>query len=113
MARLVGVSVGAIRSYEQGWRKVPVHVERQAFFLCACKFADRANPLPCWEVKHCDPALRGDCPAWEFDGGFMCWFINGTVCEGKVQTDWSKKMERCRKCDVFRSVVPLWPAVAR
>ena len=28
MASLLGVSVRAIRSYEQGWRPVPVHVER-------------------------------------------------------------------------------------
>jgi DNA-binding XRE family transcriptional regulator len=33
MAELLGTSLKAIHSYEQGWRTVPVHVERQIFFL--------------------------------------------------------------------------------
>jgi hypothetical protein len=33
MAQLLGTSLKAIHSYEQGWRSVPVHVERQVFFL--------------------------------------------------------------------------------
>ena len=32
MSQLLGVSVKAIYSYEQGWRSIPTHVERQAFF---------------------------------------------------------------------------------
>ncbi|MDH3720234.1 MAG: helix-turn-helix domain-containing protein, partial [Desulfobacteraceae bacterium] len=31
MASLLGVSIKAIHSYEQGWRSVPPHVERQMF----------------------------------------------------------------------------------
>ncbi|MGD9321950.1 MAG: helix-turn-helix domain-containing protein, partial [Desulfobacteraceae bacterium] len=33
MAQLLGTSVKAVYSYEQGWRNVPSHVERQLFFL--------------------------------------------------------------------------------
>lgn len=33
MAQLLGVSVKAVHSYEQGWRNIPAHVERQMFFL--------------------------------------------------------------------------------
>jgi hypothetical protein len=33
--------------------------------------------------------------------GHLCWFINGTICHGKVQESWSKKMTVCRKCEVF------------
>lgn len=33
MAQLLGVSIKAIHSYEQGWRKIPGHVERQVYFL--------------------------------------------------------------------------------
>ena len=33
MAELLGTSLKAIHSYEQGWRTVPTHVERQIFFL--------------------------------------------------------------------------------
>ena len=37
MARLLGISVKAIRSYEQGWRSIPAHAERQLLFLVAKK----------------------------------------------------------------------------
>jgi DNA-binding XRE family transcriptional regulator len=33
MAQLLGMSLKAIHSYEQGWRNIPVHVERQMLFL--------------------------------------------------------------------------------
>ena len=36
MASLLGTSVKAVRSYEQGWRSVSTHVERQVFFLLLC-----------------------------------------------------------------------------
>ncbi len=35
MARLMAVSAKAIQSYEQGWRNIPVHIERQMLFLMA------------------------------------------------------------------------------
>ena len=37
MAQLVGVSLKAIQSFEQGWRNIPVHTERQVLFLLASK----------------------------------------------------------------------------
>ena len=33
LSKLLGVSLKAVQSYEQGWRAVPAHVERQIFFL--------------------------------------------------------------------------------
>ena len=33
MAQLLGVSVKAVHSYEQGWRNISPHVERQMFFF--------------------------------------------------------------------------------
>ena len=38
MAQLLGVSIKAIHSYEQGWRSIPMHVERQLYFLLYRKF---------------------------------------------------------------------------
>jgi len=32
MAQLLGTSVKAVTSYEQGWRTVPAYVERQVFY---------------------------------------------------------------------------------
>ncbi|MFC1516563.1 helix-turn-helix domain-containing protein, partial [Thermodesulfobacteriota bacterium] len=37
MAQLLGTSLKAVHSYEQGWRSIPANVERQMFFLVANK----------------------------------------------------------------------------
>jgi DNA-binding XRE family transcriptional regulator len=35
MAQLLGTSLKAVESYEQGWRSIPVPVERQVLFFLA------------------------------------------------------------------------------
>ena len=105
LAQLLGTSLKAVSSYEQGWRSIPTHVERQLYFLLA-KQADRGKKQKnCWERKKCPPSVRNSCPAWEFDSGKYCWFINGTVCQGGAQKNWQEKIEICKKCDVFRSLL--------
>ncbi|MBW1722114.1 MAG: transcriptional regulator [Deltaproteobacteria bacterium] len=105
LAQLLGTSLKAVQSFEQGWRNVPVHIERQMFFLLAMKNSANTQPAPCWEVEKCPAATRERCPAWEFRCGNLCWFINGTICHGETRGDWSKKMEACRTCRVFGSVI--------
>jgi len=106
MAYLLGVSLKAIQSFEQGWRKIPAHVERQTFFLLAMKKSSPKKAKPCWEIQQCPMETRRNCPAWEFRAGHLCWFINGTICNGKIQESWQKKMKICRKCDVFQAMLP-------
>jgi DNA-binding XRE family transcriptional regulator len=101
MAELLGVSVKAVHSYEQGWRQVPVHVERQILFLLSRMPEIRDTLKACWSVKKCPAALKRKCPAWEFRSGTICWFINGTVCGGEARGDWREKMSMCRECEVF------------
>jgi hypothetical protein len=102
LAELLGSSIKAIQGYEQGWRAVPAHAERQVFFLLSRqRQKDRCPPLPCWEIKKCPPERRRQCPAWEFQAGELCWFINGTVCECKAQKTWKEKMNICRDCEVL------------
>ncbi len=51
MSQLLGVSVKAMYSYEQGWRSIPAHVERQVFFLLSQKKGRQEEYLPfhmCW-----------------------------------------------------------------
>ena len=86
MARLLGTSLRAVHAYEQGWRKVPVHVER-----------------------------REKCPAREFRAGDICWFVNGTLCAGKPRKTWTEKMRVCRACSGFRDAFthPKDPQAAR
>ena len=105
MAELLGTSLKAIHSYEQGWRTVPVHVERQVYFLLSRLAQKNRATSACWVIKKCSRERKQRCPAWEFSSGDLCWFINGTICEGTVQKDWKEKMKICRSCEVFNSML--------
>ena len=107
LAQLLGTSPKAIQSFEQGWRKIPVHTERQVLFLLALKRPQRNGRRPCWVVRRCSTKIRQNCPAWELHAGHLCWFINGTICQGEAQESWQKKMKICRQCEAFRSMLPL------
>ena len=109
MAQLLGTSIKAVHSYEQGWRSIPVHVERQILFMLSRKLDSVQGVAPCWKIKKCPKERKQNCPAWEFRSGKLCWFINGTICEGTVQKDWREKMQMCRKCEVFRPLLPPEP----
>ena len=105
MAELLGTSLKAIHSYEQGWRTVPVHVERQVYFLLSRLAKKNKATKARWVIKKCSREQRRQCPSWEFSSGDLCWFINGTICEGTVQKDWKEKMKICRTCKVFNSML--------
>jgi hypothetical protein len=105
MSQLLGVSVRAVHSYEQGWRSLPAYVERQLLFLVFNKKQKELQKTPCWVVNNCPPEAKDRCPAWEFKAGRLCWFINGTFCKGEVQSDWSKKMKLCRKCKMLQPLL--------
>ena len=101
MGQLLGTSLKAIHSYEQGWRTIPPAVERQMYFLVSRKQKSRNGNKPCWKIKNCAPEQKKQCPAWEFKSGTLCWFINGTICDGDVHRNWNEKMKICRSCEVF------------
>jgi DNA-binding XRE family transcriptional regulator len=101
MAQLLGTSLKAVHSYEQGWRNVPTHVERQILFLFSRMRGNQQKVSHCWKVKNCPTERKRSCPAWEFRAGRLCWFINGTICEGDPQKDWGEKMKMCKKCEVL------------
>jgi len=105
LAELLGTSLKAVHSYEQGWRKIPAHVERQMYFLISRTKENKNNRKSCWIVKKCPPARKKQCPAWEFQSGKLCWFVNGTNCEGNVQKNWREKMKICRTCEVLTSLL--------
>ncbi len=102
MAILLGASIKAIHSYEQGWRTIPVHAERQILFLVSRLKRHKKNRKMCWEIKDCPNERKRQCPAWEFHSGGLCWFINGTLCQGRIHEKWQDKMKVCRSCSVFR-----------
>ncbi len=104
MAQLLGVSIKAIHSYEQGWRKIPHHVERQLLFLFSRILLNTGKLNDkCWDILKCPEKRQKKCPAFEFNSGELCWFINGTKCSGEAQNSWEDKMEECTSCRVFKS----------
>lgn len=105
MSQLLGTSIKAVHSYEQGWRTIPTHVERQMFFLISRLKENKKDLKPCWTIKKCSPEVKSRCPAWEFQFGTLCWLINGTICEGTVHKTWKEKMTTCRPCDVFKAML--------
>jgi DNA-binding transcriptional regulator YiaG len=108
MSELLGLSLKAVQSFEQGWRNIPVHVERQCLFLLAAQGARGAGKKPvCWTATECPAERRENCPAWEFQSGHLCWMINGTICHGTRQKSWRNKMKLCRQCDFFQSMVQI------
>ena len=109
LAQLLGVSAKAVQSFEQGWRKIPTHVERQILFLYHLKNQPARQVENCWDVIQCLPEQREKCPAWELQAGQLCWFINGTLCEGRTYRNWSSKMEHCRGCKVLGTFFPVQP----
>jgi DNA-binding XRE family transcriptional regulator len=104
MAELLGISLRSVQSFEQGWRKIPTNVERQVLYLVFMKETKGKKLKPCWEIENCPDMKREKCPAWEFNSGHLCWFINGTICQGEPHRNWDEKMEFCRKCPVFLPV---------
>ena len=105
MAMLLGLSVKAIHSYEQGWRKIPGHVERQMIFLISRINHQSHNSEPCWVTNDCEEDKKKQCPAWEFNSGDYCWLVNGTICQGEAHKTWDEKIELCKKCKVFKALL--------
>ncbi len=104
LAELLGVSLKAVQSYEQGWRSIPAHAERQLYFLLVNqrgKHPERRKD--CWNIKKCN--RKKECPAWEFQAGHLCWFLSGTKCECAADKSWKEKISICRDCDILQSLL--------
>lgn len=104
LASLLGASIKAIQSYEQGWRRIPAHVQRDLYFFLFNQRSKDYSRRPCWEQKDC--TVKEHCPAWEFKSGTMCWYINSTLCAGKKPSNYEEKLLICRSCSVFSVSVP-------
>ena len=103
LAELLGMSLKTIHSYEQGWRTIPAHIERQIYFLLINQRGRKTTLTPCWEKKLCE--VKEECPAWEFQSGHLCWFVCGTKCDCTHDTSQREKIEICKKCDIFTALL--------
>lgn len=78
--------------------------------------------LNCWEHMKCgrEPGgvnvnKLGVCPAsieQRADGlncgknaGRVCWATAGTLCDGKIQGTFARKLSSCMKCEFFQLVI--------
>ncbi len=103
LAELLGMSLKTIHSYEQGWRTIPTHIERQLYFLLINQRGRKDSLMPCWEQKLC--TVKEQCPAWEFQSGHLCWFLCGTLCECTQESSQKDKLKICKSCDIFTELL--------
>ena len=103
LAVLLGMSAKTIQFYENGRRAIPGYIQRNIFYLLI-KQREKDNKLkPCWDQKDC--RLKENCPAWEFQSGDLCWYLNGTFCRGHQDLTYQDKLEACRSCNIFKALV--------
>jgi len=102
IADILGLSLKAVESYEQGWRKIPANVERILWFLYF-KLNEKAiaKEAPCWERTDCPDERSGNCVARLAGEGRFCWFFTGKLCD----TAREEKGDSCYTCDVFTKLV--------
>ena len=104
LAAMLGVSQKAVESYEQGWRRVPVTVERMMYYIAFKLNGSRlVDEPPCWKARHCPEATKADCAAWVSNDGHFCWFITGRLCAASKNAGGSN--EYCYECPVFVSLL--------
>jgi transcriptional regulator with XRE-family HTH domain len=105
LAELLGLSLKAVESYEQGWRNVPAHVERLLYFLLfKLNEEDLEAEDPCWESKGCPDEVRAKCVAFVAKEGRFCWFFTGRLCaqaKGAASKSVDADGRGCYACDVF------------
>lgn len=98
----LGVSLKALQSYEQGWRRIPEDVEKRVlFYLSILNRKHNFRTKPCWQIRRCDASVRHRCLAWKLGAGRECWYISGNMCRSVRMRDWMEKKDLCLRCDAF------------
>ena len=101
MAYILGLSEKAVQSYEQGWRQPPETIRRLLnVVLVSHRLKRLKHNVACWQQKHCPPALRKSCRAFQLRQGALCWLLKGTKCNAKPSANGKPKSPDCSKCKV-------------
>jgi len=107
-AGLIGRSVRALQSYEQGWRDVPEHVQRTAALLVYLHGRKTPSDVkPCWEIRRCKPKERETCPVYELRAGYLCWLLSSQCSAGSKKTGHIA----CGDCAVMKARLQPPPAL--
>lgn len=104
LATALGVSVKAVQSYEQGWRRVPVRVMIQLLVLLALYRKRSMDDVPCWEIRQCDASRRDTCPSFTVGRGQFCWFIGTQECR-RAGTGKKGPILPCMDCMVVKRLL--------
>ena len=59
----------------------------------------------CWRFCGCPPERRDRCVAYRSRQGYLCWFLTGTLCQGKRLRDWQQKRAVCGECRFFQCLM--------
>ena len=104
MAQILCVSQKAIKSFEQGWRNIPSHIKREMLLLLSLKKSSGGSLPACWETRDCSVEWKKKCIVWELKVKYLCWYLNGTYCQGQIYKSWDEKIRICQDCKVFQSM---------
>ena len=106
MAQLIGTSIKAVHSYEQGWRSVPAHVERQVLFLISRLPENRKLRKNCWTLMKCPAERRGTARPTSSKAAPSAGLSTAPSAPGRRRTkNWKSKMEMCRTCEVMKQIL--------
>lgn len=98
-SKLLGLSIRAVQSYEQGWRPTPPYVQKLAATLLFLNWRkSRKAVKPCWKINNCDAESRSSCQAHQMRAGDLCWML-GQTCRHAQADD---KLHACRECPVTK-----------
>ena len=104
LADSLGVSIRAVQSYEQGWRKVPNRTLCQALFLLALKNRSAMTSAPCWKQTGCAKEVRDRCASYLVGKGKFCWVTGSQRCR-TTRTRGGETKLACLKCPVLAGVL--------
>jgi DNA-binding XRE family transcriptional regulator len=106
MASLLGISIRAVQSYEQGWRPTPALIQKMAAFLLFMNHRRDHETKSCYDLCGCSEEAKQGCPGAQMCHGNACWLVTDTVCQGKKLKSWKAKAAKCRKCPVMAPWLP-------
>lgn len=103
LAQLVGFSVRAIQSCEQGWRKPSATLEKAVLLvLMAHRNGGTMRDVRCWEYMQCSMERCERCITYLSGQGHLCWFLSGTLCKDSDAHEWEEKRVDCVHCRLFK-----------
>ena len=106
MAGLLDISVRAVQSYEQGWRRCPSYIQKLALMFLFLRNNRPSARAPAGRSTSAPPTASGLARARASAGASLCWIVPGTHCHGRVQKNWTAKVSSCSRCPVIAHWLP-------